>query len=153
MTRDWNSYGITWLSENVSKTEGSTKVQLNGTAQIPSVTDLDKVIDHFGVECVTGSLNGTSWRVMAQDVCRRMLKVGKHDVDEMQEAVYNRLRGVRNAAVGGTKTIEVKVYALPNGASYSGTSLIEYQQAFVAAMFDCGVANDVAIAMAQKLTL
>lgn len=151
MEQNWADYGIAWLEEEVAKrTDGNTKVIINGAAQIPQVIDVQKALDHFGNEAIAGALNGTSWRVAAQDVNRRMLP-GKPSVDVLRQAVYNRLLGIRNAASVVTKT--VKVYTLPNGTSYTGSDLLEYQQAFIAAMVDLGIDSATAISKSQALAL
>jgi len=154
----WENYGITWLEEVVSKTEGNTKVEMRGKAQIPSVTDLTKVIEHFGAESVMGSLNGTSWRVMAQDVCRRMLAANSSaKAEDIRTAVYNRLKGVRNAAVA-TRTVEVKVYRLPNGENFTPgnegpAALATYKKVYREALIAIGTPADVAANISNSLTL
>lgn len=147
---DYATAGISWTAEKVSRTEGNTKIQIRGDAQIPTLVDLDKAREHFGDTVLLGSINGTSWRVMAQDVSRRALANGPVDADALKQMVYDRLRGVRNATVA---TRVVKSYALPNGTSYNGTDLIEYQQAFIAAMVDLGLSSDIAITQAANLKL
>lgn len=156
MERNWAELGIAWSEEVVRKNDGGTKVELNGKAQIPLMADVDLVIAHFGKDYIPGMADSTSWRVEAQDVNRTRFKKGWHGTaEEMRELVYQRLRGIRAASSPQVKTItETKTeYALPDGTTYAGDSLVEYQQAFVAAMHDCGVANEIAIAMAQKLQL
>ena len=149
--RNWAEIGIAWVDGDVEK--GDTKLTLC-KAQIPMVVDLDLVIAHFGRDTMRDSINASnSWRVAAQDVARTYISRGGRDVVALRELVYNRLRGIRSAATVTTKVVEVKVYNLPNGTTIKTESLIELQQAFVAAMHDAGVPNDVAIAMSQKLTL
>lgn len=138
MARNWNEIGLGWSVEPVARRAGAndSDKKVIGNAQIPFVTDLDKVRKHFGDGPITGSLNGTSWRVMAQDVGRRLLEKGTKDAETIREAVYNRLCGIRNTAIAGTKTVTVKVYTLPNGETYSGTDVTEYRAAYAAALID-----------------
>lgn len=148
--RNWQEMGIVWLTEKVAKRDGNTKVEMHGDAYIPQVVDVSAAVEHFGNDCIAGALNGTSWRVAAQDVNRRLKAAGQSE-DAIKDAIYNRIKGIRNTAVGGSRT--VVVYKLPNGTSYSGTDLVEYQQAFIAALVDLGVDNATTIAKAQALTL
>jgi len=155
MARNWNEVGISWSAESVSRRHGenASDKAVIGTAQIPLVADLDVVRNHFGDGVITGSLNGTSWRVMAQDVSRRMLEKGTKDAEAIREAVYNRLRGIRNPVMATPRTVEVKVYTLPDGTTYSGTNLAEYQAAYMAALVDQGIPADTARTIALRQTL
>lgn len=157
MDTNWESMGIAWKTEKVSKGSGNSKVEIAGDAQIPEATDLTKVIAHFGAEAVLGSVNGTSWRVSAQDVNRRMLP-GKPSVEALRTAVYNRLRSIKNASV--VRTVEVKVYALADGSAFKpdadvsdDQNLIAYKQAALAAYIDAGVPNQVAQNLISNLSL
>jgi hypothetical protein len=152
--RNWEEIGISWIMEDVSKQAGdhATDRVIIGKAEMPVVEDLEKFVSHFGASCVLGILDGTSVRVMAQDVNRRMLQKGGKG-EAIREAIYNRLAGVRNA---GTRTVTVKtviVHALPDGTTYAGTDLVEYQQLYVGALVSAGVDNATAIAIAQLQTL
>lgn len=155
MTENYADLGIEFVADDVAKQNGdnrSDKVTFNRKARIAVVTDLGKFTEAFGEATVLGILDGTSVRVMAQDVNRRLLAKGEKD-DAIEAAIINRLRGVRNASRGGTKTVEVKVYTLPNGGTFTGTVEIEYQQAYLAALTEAGVPFDVAqgIALNQHL--
>jgi hypothetical protein len=153
MSHNWDDYGITWSEETVKRQNGDNatdKAAIRGTAQIPVVNDLDKFVAHFGASVVLGIMDGTSIRVMAQDVNRRMLAKGSN-VEAIREAVYNRLRGVRNAGVPTVKT--VKVYILPGGAEWKGTDLTEYKAATIAALVDLGVPVETAQQKVQDLSL
>ncbi len=137
-------YGITWNAEPVSKQHGdhATDRVIIGDAQIAIVTDLDAFTQEFGSACVLGIMDGTSVRVMCQDVSRRMLAKNAKP-DEIRAAIINRLRGIRNA---GARTTTVKtVYTLPNGTTYDGTNITEYRQLYVAALVDAGTPADVAL--------
>ncbi|MGH7883414.1 MAG: hypothetical protein ACREN8_11025 [Candidatus Dormibacteraceae bacterium] len=154
MDRNWDDIGIEWEVEDVSKQHGdhATDRVIIGKAQMPITTDLAKFQAHFGDACILGIMDGTSVRVMAQDVNRRMLQKGCK-APEIREAIYNRLKGVRNA---GTRTVTVKtvkVYSLPNGTTYDGTDLVEYQQLYVSALTEQGVPAATAVAIAQNQTL
>lgn len=148
-------FGIEWTTEPVQKQAGdhATDRRVIGMAQIPVVRDLDAFAKEFGAECVLGILDGTSVRVMAQDVNRRGLSKGGNDAkpEILRAAVINRLRGVRNS---GSRTVKtVKVYTLPNGETYTGTDETEYQQLYIAALVDAGTPASVAttIGALQKL--
>lgn len=155
MTRNWNEIGLDWSVEPVARRAGAndSDKKVIGNAQIPVVSDLDKVREHFGDDPITGSLNGTSWRVMAQDVGRRLLEKGTKDADVIREAVYNRLRGIRNAPVASTVVKVVKVHTLPDGTEYKGTDLAEYQAAYAAALVDQNVPAETAMQIAKLQTL
>ena len=137
-------YGIEWVEETVQKQHGdhaTDRAVLNGKAQIPVVRDLTAFVAEFSEAAVLGSLDGTSIRVMAQDVNRRLLAKGEKP-DTIRAAIINRLRGIRNAGSRGAKV--VTKYALPDGTFYTGSDLVEYQQAYVAALVDLGTPADVA---------
>lgn len=158
MDRNWEDTGISWLEEKVSTKAGNTKVEVSGTAQIPQVDDVQKALEHFGEEAFKGGLNGTSWRVAAQDVNRRLLPT-KPTVEQLREAVYNRLKGIRNAAVG-VRTVTVKVYTLADGTSFvpdanksTQENTVALQAAATAALVDKGVPAEIARSIALGMTL
>lgn len=153
---DYAEIGLRFDTETVSKQRGdhaSDRVEL-GNGQIAVVTDLDKFRAAFKDECVLGILDGTSIRVMSQDVSRRLLNKGTKKADEIQAAIINRLKGVRNSSGGGVRTVTKNVYALPDGSKYEGESEVEYQQQYAAALVDAGVPSAAALAIAsnQKFT-
>lgn len=145
---NWADRGISWSQEDVSKQHGdhATDRVVIGKAQIPVVTDLAKFTAEYGEACVLGILDGTSLRVMAQDVNRSGL-AKQLKAEEIQQRIDARLRGIRNRPLAGaTKT--VVVYMLPNGERYNGTSLVEFQQAYLSALVDAGVPAEVARTLA-----
>lgn len=149
-TINWTDRGITWVEEDVSKQHGdhATDRVVIGKAQIPVVENLDKFRQEYGDACVLGILDGTSIRVMAQDVNRSGISKGLAK-DEIRQRIDARLRGVRNRPLAGaTKT--VVVYMLPNGQRYEGTSLAEFQAAYLAALVDAGVDSAVARTIATS---
>ena len=149
---DYAEYGIEFVAEEVAKQNGdhaSDRATFNTKAQIAVVRDLEKFRAHFGDDTVKGILDGTSVRVMSQDVNRRLLGKGIKDESSLQTAVYNRLKGVRTST-GGTRIVETKVYMLPNGEAYKGTDESEFQQLYAAALVDAGVPADAAIAIAKN---
>lgn len=153
---DYAEMGLRFDTEVVSKQRGehaSDRVEL-GNGQIAVVTDLDKFRAAFSDETVLGILDGTSIRVMSQDVSRRLLNKGTKKSEDVQAAIINRLRGVRNASGGGVRTITKTVYNLPDGTKYEGESEVEYQQQYAAALVDAGVPSAAALAIAsnQKFT-
>lgn len=149
---NYMDYGITFQTEPVAKRAGpnATDRKVIGNGQIAVVTDLDKFVKHFGPSVVLGILDGTSIRVMSQDVSRRGLDA-KQSPEQIQEAIYNRLKGVRNRGAGGTT--EVIIHVLPDGTKYTGTDEVEFQQLYSAALVDAGVDADTALLIAgnQKL--
>lgn len=145
MAKVWADFGIAWTQEPVSKQMGdhATDKKIIGTAEMPIVEDLDKFVAHFGAAVVLGIMDGTSVRVMAQDVNRRLIQKGQKG-DAIRDAIYNRLIGTRNASRGAV-TVTVTVYKLPDGTEYKGSDLVEYQQAYTAALVDLGTPADVAM--------
>lgn len=153
--------GLVWKVETVNVAPGgnnANKTQVCDDAQILTITDHEKFIANFphGGEILLGIANGTSLRVMSQDVSRRNPKLS---VVERQTIVLNRLSGVRNSGSRTvvTKTVEVRVevktYALPNGTTYAGTSLIEYQQEYLGALVDLGMTVEMAQGIVAGLKL
>ena len=152
----WAERGITWASEDVARQPGNQgdKVAFHVKAVIPVCVDLDLFRQEYGDACVLGIMDGTSVRVMAQDVNRTGIAKGVSE-DDRKERIHLRLKGIRNRPVGGTTTIvkEVKVYTLPNGQKYNGTDLAEFQGLFAAALIDAGVGPEVALTLAKQQTL
>lgn len=150
-THNWENYGIRWDSEDVCRRadrNGASKVVI-GQAQIPVLTNLEKfranVTDADAI--LRGIWDGTSVRVQAQDVARHALDKGKKDADTMRELVWNRIIGIR------TRTVSVKSYALPGKTErYTGTNLMEYRQAYAAALVDGGVDAAMSTALASTIT-
>lgn len=149
---DWAARGIVWIEEDVSEQAGdhATDRRVLGKAQMPVVKDLSKFVAEYGEACVLGSLDGTSIRVMAQDVNRTGLRK-RMSADEIRNRIDARLRGIRNRAVTTVK--EVVKYPLPGGKFYSGTDLAEYQAEYTAALVDLGTPADVARTIALSMTL
>lgn len=148
---DWAARGITWAEEPVSKVFGENNQsdkRVIGNAQIPVVVDLELFRKEYGDACVLGILDGTSIRVMAQDVNRSGIAKGLN-TEQLRERVDARLRGVRNRPLGGT-TKEVLVYLLPNNTKFTGSSLVEYQAQYGAALIDAGVDSAVAMTLAKQ---
>lgn len=152
---NWAERGITWSLEDVSKQHGdhaTDRQVMSQKAQIPVVTDLEKFVAEYGFGCVLGIMDGTSIRVMAQDVNRSGIAKGLKAA-EIQSRIDARLRGIRNRPVGGAVVKEVKVYMLPNGQRYTGTDLAEYQSLYTAALVDAGIDASVALTLAKQQTL
>jgi hypothetical protein len=148
-------YGIEFVSEPVSKQRGdhATDRVVIGNARIAVPRNLAKIVEVFGEECVLGSLNGTSWRVMSQDVSRRNIEKGVKDAETLDAAIINRLRGVRNASHGGVTTVTKTVYTTPAG-TYDGTDEVELQAQWIAELTEQGVPFEMAKAIAgqQKIS-
>lgn len=150
-TIDWAARGISWVSEDVSKQHGdhATDRVVIGKAQIPVVSDLEKFRKEYGDSCILGILDGTSIRVMAQDVNRSGI-AKKLSAEEIQSRIDARLRGIRNRSLAAVVK-EVTVYLLPNGEKWTATAdtayesdEADYQAQYMAALVDAGV--DVAVA-------
>lgn len=102
--------GIRWETEPVSKRNGpngSDTVEWRADAQIPHVVDLDAARKGFGDTAVLAGLNGTSWRVAAQDVARRNDR--KMPIAQLRAAVVARLKGIRTHT-STTRTVEIVRY-------------------------------------------
>lgn len=150
----WNERGISWSLEPVAKRMGSndSDKRVIGECPIAVVTDLDKFRKAYGDACVLGIMDGTSLRVICQDIGRKGIEA-KASVETMKERIDARLRGIRNSPIATTKVVEVKVYALPNGKVYSGTDLGEYRREYAAALVDAGIDGTVAVTLANMQTL
>lgn len=101
-----DDFGISWESSPVQKRvgpNGSQMMEWRADAQIPVVVDLDKARKGFSDEVVLSGINGTSWRVQAQDVARRL--PAKTPVAELRAAVIARLQGMRRAGVRTVREI------------------------------------------------
>lgn len=154
----WDERGIAWTLEDVRSQNGgdnaSDKVVV-GKGPIPTLVNVDKAIKAGLGEAIVAGINGTSWRVKAQDVIRSTAKAkdGRaqlRDVDAMKEKVYARLLSMRSVAVR-TQVVEVKVRNLPGGIKYTGADEAEFRQLYVAALVDLGVPADNAMAVAQSV--
>jgi hypothetical protein len=144
--RNWNEYGIVFRTESVAKRNGpnnSDKATVTDNAQIAVIEDLAAFLNHFGGECLLAMSDGTSLRVKSQGLNRAM--VGKK-VEEIQEAHYAMLKGIRRAGKVTT------MYPLPDGTKMSGDDWTEYQQAYAGQLVDMGTPSDIALNIAQNLT-
>ena len=149
---DWAARGIVWIEEEVSEQAGehATDRRVLGKAQMPVVKDLTAFIKEYGEGVVLGSLDGTSIRVMAQDVNRTGLRK-RLSADDIRLRIDGRLRGTRARSIATVK--EVTKYPLPGGTFYSGTNEIEYQQSYVLALVELGTPADVATTIASSMKL
>jgi hypothetical protein len=149
--------GLRFDAEEVSKQRGdnASDKTVIGIGQIAIVTDL-ALFEAAMPGVVLGSLNGTSVRVMSQDVSRRSIEKGVKGADAIQAAVLNRLRGVRNNG-GGTKIVTVTKIVhsnpLPDGSQYAGTDETEYRALYAAALVDAGVPTEAALSIANNQKL
>lgn len=130
------THGFSWSLEPVSKQAGANKsdrMEL-GKGPIMVVTDITKFEATFP-GAILASLDGSSIRVEAQSVVRRMLAADKSvSVDEMKDAVVNKIRGIRNKSRG--TTVVTKFIGL-DGQGYN--SELEKKQADLAHLVDQGV--------------
>lgn len=147
--RNWETLGIEWSAEDVQKQHGdhATDRSIIGKAQIPVLKDMAafraNVPDADAI--LLGIWDGTSARVQAQDVSRRMLAKGATE-DVLREAIWNRLLGIRQ------RTAVAKTFPLPGGKRYEGLNLVEYRQQYTAALVDQGVQSDLALTIANTIT-
>lgn len=154
---NWESAGIVWETSDVSRQHGPNKSDraVIGTAEIPKVVDMAKAIDAGLGDAMLAGINGTSWRVTAQDVSRRYIEAtpkDKRNKDDLRKLVYDRLRGIRARVVGGrVEYVEVVKRPLPDGTMYDGTDEVEFRQLYLAALVDGGVQPDVARTLATNV--
>jgi len=145
---NWDNIGITWSAEPVMRQHGdhATDRRTIGNAQIPVLSDLGKFRENVqsADEILLGIWDGTSARVQAQDVCRKMLEKGA-SVDTMREAVWNRILGVR------TRVTVPKSYPLPDGKRYTGNDLAEYRKLYREAQIVTALAMGATVELADKI--
>lgn len=155
---DVTEYGMVWNTETVNTApggNGANKTIATSDAQILSIVDIEKFRASYphADDVLLGIANGTSLRVMAQDVNRRNPKLS---AEKRRELILNRLAGVRNAGVRTVVTVEKivtkTVRALPNGTTYDGDNETEFRAAYMAAMVDLGVDPSVARDTATRIT-
>lgn len=150
---EWAAIGIEWSEETVKRQHGdhaTDRVQLKGLAQIPVLKDVAAFRANVpgADEILLGIWDRTSVRVQAQDVCRRGLEK-QMTRDALREAVWNRLIGVRRKMASGPKPIP-----LPGGKTYVGTDVVEFRQAYVAALVDTGKCDaELALTIALSMNL
>lgn len=150
MSRNWKELGIRWETSVVMRQHGDHASDRRplGNAQIPVLEDPDLAIKNGLGPAILKGVNGTSWRVMAQDVSRNKLEDGIKDADVIQEDVFKRLLSIR--ASGGTRVIVKR--NLPNGDIYEGSDETEFRQMFAAALVDLGIDAETATEKATKAT-
>lgn len=153
MARNWDELGIVWVDSPVSRQHGANKsdrVEI-GVGQVPQVADLDKAIAAGLLDAIKAGVNGTSWRVTAQDVSRSYIEgtpKNAREVEVLRERIYARLKGMRT---GGFATREVFVAPLPDGSQWKGTEPTEYEQLYAAALVDAGMDADMALGIAANV--
>lgn len=147
--RNWETLGIEWSEEPVQKQHGdhATDRSIIGQAQIPVLKNLSAFRENVpnADAILLGIWDGTSARVQAQDVSRRMLAKGAK-TDDLREAIWNRLLGIRQ------RVAAPKTHPLPGGTRYEGDNLVEYRQQYAAALVDQGVQGDLATTIASTIT-
>lgn len=153
MSKNWDAMGLAWTVGEVSREHGGhrTDRKVIGEAYYPRIADLTKAREYFGDNTVTAWINASnSIRVMAQGINRAGIEARLSE-DTIKDKIYNRLRGMRNAAVMSDR--RVVIVTLVDGTIYEGSDEVEYQQLQLAAMVDLGVAPDVARERALKMVL
>lgn len=163
MARNWGELGIVWIPGTVSRRRGkndSDKIEI-GVGPIPQLSDVDLAIKADLADSIMAGVNGTSWRVTAQDVIRAYVESNRDsikarqgnlpdatDVEELRERIFSRLKGMRS---GGSNTRTVFVAPLPNGERWTGTDVTEYEQLYFAALMDAGMDADTALGVAVNV--
>ncbi|CAB4165201.1 hypothetical protein UFOVP1537_9 [uncultured Caudovirales phage] len=150
-TQQWEDRGVSFVTETVNKVYGennqSDKREV-GTATIPMIIDLDKFRATYGDAYILDMSNGTSLRVKAQSYWRNAKNRSEEVFEIWLDATFRNARAPR---AGGSTTVTVKVYGLPNGETYTGTNEVEYRSEYMAALVDAGtpeaVARTIALAM------
>lgn len=152
MPNNWEEMGIKWVAGEVRRQNGehATDRTVIGTAQIPDLVDIDAAVKAGLSGAILKGCNGTSWRVLAQDVCRGLIEKNRRvSAEVMQEAVFNRLRSVMTrGTVVIEKIVEKVMHTLPDGTNWDGTDETEFRQMYLVQLIDAGVEN----AVAQILT-
>lgn len=114
-----------------------------GNIPVPRLVSIDKAIAAGLGNAILSGVNGTSWRVKAQDVGRRALeKNRKADVEQMKISIFARLQSVRTTSVQ-----TIREHRLPDGTLFTGTDEIEFKQEALGQYVDLGIEMEVA----QKL--
>jgi len=149
---EWATIGIEWELSPVREEISKGQYRELGNAHIPRVTDLAtfraNVPEADAIILATLNSGRNSWRVQAQDVCRRALEKGvKAPAEEFQTAVWNRIKGLRNSPVASPKA-----HTLPNGDKYVGTDIAAYRAEYSKAMELMGAPADLAAAIAARIT-
>lgn len=113
-------------------------------------TDVVKFVETHatGADNIIGALDGTSWQVKADDVCRDFYEDGgkvPDGLDMLADRIWARVQGIRGTR--GPRT-----HALPDGTRYAGNDLTEFRQAYIAALVDQGVSAEIAQAIGSKIT-
>lgn len=151
LTQPWSEFGLAVSTESVQEQVGEHATDrriVNDHALIATVVNVATFVETFGEPALMKFINGTSLRVTCQRIARSMAK--ERDTAKVEVALLNAIRSVRNAVV---QTRTVIVHALPNGTTYDGTDLVEFQQEYAAALIDAGVPGDVALNIAKLQTL
>lgn len=156
---DWAAMGVEWETETVKK----AGTEYAG-AEICVPSNLDNIRKFVTDDTILGSLDGTSWRVAAQDVNRATLadwkqrgtKLDDTHIELLRVRVWQRLMGIRGerrpAAVKIVeKIVERKMYALPDGTMWVGEDMNDYGAMYTAALVDQGVPASVATAIAHGM--
>lgn len=151
--RNWAEMGITWVTTEVSRQHGPNKTDRSviGTGEIPQIESIDKAVAAGLGPAIMSGVNGTSWRVTAQDVIRSYIEgteKSKRSAEELRERIYKRLQGMRNTAVS---TREVVVAPLPNGEMWKGTDATEFESLYAAALVDAGMEATLALGIAANV--
>jgi hypothetical protein len=154
MARNWNELGIAWEALDVEQRVGpnNSNMVVIGQTESPSVTDLDKAIEHFGKPRVLVWLNHSgSFPVRARSVYKGAYKrdasaAKKMTQEEKREAVYSAV--LMSAGGGGRRVVREIRLALPGyNATFTAGSEIDYTRVYsdaLAAAIDQGIPDAIA---------
>lgn len=141
--------GILWTTDEVAKGTGPSKVVVCDYAQIPVIVDVEKFRAAFGDDFILASMDGSSLRVQAQAVARRM---AKDEPAAQRQAVLNLIRGTRNVRKG-VREIVVREFIVPSAEDFSDVTPVRAQTEaeLAAAIVDAGWTSEQALKMANRL--
>ncbi len=150
--RNWAALGIVFVQDTVAKGTGTNKIEYRTKAELPTVGDWEKFVEHFGAPSVLNMLNASnSIRVGAQAICRDLLERNANcPAEEMREAVYAWMKGVRGRSAQTITVTVVKRY-LVDGSLFEGSDEMEWRQANIAALVEMGLDADKAIAKVESM--
>jgi hypothetical protein len=113
--------GAEWIYEEVATGGGKESL---GQVPLLEWKELQGCVDHYGVEGVLASLDGTSLRVSYQSIARRMKSAGKSN-DEIATAIVNFKPG-RRVVAAPTPVSRAKSAAAKAAESVNGDALAAF---------------------------
>lgn len=132
MSRNWELYGIAFEASTV---EYEKKMY---PAEYIVVRDMLKFVGALkaaGCDVMDIINASNSVRVQCQDVCRKNATLGR---EEKRERMWQRLIGIRSS-----RTTTRTIVALPNGATWEGSSMLDLVQTYISIGTGLGLPIDV----------